>query len=1057
MHTAKPEFIIAIGASAGGMDEINIFFDHTPLDSVAYVIVQHLSADFKSRMVELLARHSKLVVQEAQQDMAISPNEVYLIPNNQFMTVSGGRLQLTPKEAWHAPHLTINAFLTSLAADYGPKSIGVILSGLGTDGTEGATAIKKAGGMLIARNPETTAYGSMPSSAIATGLVDFILEPAAMPGIIEQYAKNGLGAIAEYKADEASVSTIIDILKDQTPMDFSDYKETTISRRIKRRAAAKNFTTLEKYIDFLKATPDEVNVLAKDFLISVTSFFRDEEAFRFLQENVLPEMVQKASAGEELKLWVAGCATGEEAYSLAILLHEQFTGQQKEPQVKIFATDVDREALLYARNGVYKQELEKVVSPERLERYFIKEDTHYRVKPEIRRMVVFAQHDLVKNPPYCNMDMISCRNVLIYMASALQKRIFSMLLFGLKKGGYLFLGSSENPMSIIQNLEVVDKKHKIYRNMEATRMVRFDAFSLPQALEGRQKTLALRESSPMHTAVPPGDTISDILARDLDVLAICVDENNQVLRSYGDTGRYLLQKNFTLHLPDLMTAPLAVAFNSAVRAAAKTNELSTVSGIRLDPSSPVPVTIAVRPLAVRNGEPRSLLVIISRDKTPGEHPGPHVVFDERIHLDQYILNLEEELKEMKEKLNVAYEKLDASYENMQSFNEELLSANEEMQSTNEELQSVNEELHTINADYQLKNKELGEMNDDLNNYFRSNINGQLFVGKDLSLMKYSPVTATLINLRESDIGRPIGNISTNLKFDTVIEDIKTVITHGTTIERDIEAMDGRWYQISSMPYIKQVENEHSGAVITFTDITTLKNTQHELLLKNNSLQRVNSDLDNFINTASHDLLGPLGSIESSITFINGMDTSDPEFKMFLNVINTSIRKFRSLITDIATIGRVEGGMLLMETVDVNEVLDDLEWALEDKIAASGAVIERNIAAAHLDFSRKNFRSILYNLISNAIKYRGEDEPLIKVSTRKEHEHVIVTVTDNGIGINAKSISKIFEAYGRLQHDIEGQGIGLYLAKKIVDAAGGNITVESEPGKGSTFTLSLKVQ
>nr|WP_294946723.1 chemotaxis protein CheB [uncultured Mucilaginibacter sp.] len=349
MLLAEPHHIIAIGASAGGMDEINSFFDHTPLDGVSYVIIQHLSSDFKSRMVELLARHSKLVVKEAENEMHVVCNEVYLIPHNKFMTINDGTLYLTDKENIKGPHLTINNFFLSLAADCGKKAIGIILSGLGSDGTEGIKAIKKAGGMIIARNPATSDFGSMPSSAIATGLVDFVLEPALMPGAIEDYVKNAGELLIDDKDDETNLKAIIDLIKETSPLDFSDYKQTTILRRTKRRASYGNFTSLANYLNYLKVTPGEVEALAKEFLISVTSFFRDKEAFEFIQTEVLPGILQKLTPGEELKLWVAGCATGEEVYSLAILIAELLKDDDEGHVVKIFATDIDSARIIACR------------------------------------------------------------------------------------------------------------------------------------------------------------------------------------------------------------------------------------------------------------------------------------------------------------------------------------------------------------------------------------------------------------------------------------------------------------------------------------------------------------------------------------------------------------------------------------------------------------------------------------------------------------------------------------------------------------------------------------
>ncbi|MEO5943981.1 MAG: chemotaxis protein CheB, partial [Ferruginibacter sp.] len=359
-----PNHIIAIGASAGGMEEINAFFDHTPLDGVCYIIIQHLSPDFKSRMVELLSKHSKLKVLEAENAMEVNCNCVYLIPNDKFMTIEHNKLFLTDKGNSKGPHLTINTFFNSLAADYGNRAIGIILSGLGSDGTEGIVSIKKAGGMIIVRNPENTEFQGMPSHAIASGVADFILEPEAMPQVIEDYLKDEemSALLLDNEEDEKYFTGIIKLINEHSPLDFSDYKQTTILRRIKRRAVYKNYSSLEKYFDYLKNDPEEVVILAKEFLISVTSFFRDKEAFDKLEQTIIPDIINKLAPGEELKIWVAGCATGEEAYSIGMLICEQLGPDHPHTIVKIFATDIDTAALAYAGKGVYNSDIENAVS-----------------------------------------------------------------------------------------------------------------------------------------------------------------------------------------------------------------------------------------------------------------------------------------------------------------------------------------------------------------------------------------------------------------------------------------------------------------------------------------------------------------------------------------------------------------------------------------------------------------------------------------------------------------------------------------------------------------------
>lgn len=1048
----EPNYIIAIGASAGGLEEINTFFEHTPLDGAAYVIVQHLSSIFKSRMVELLARHSKLAVKEAEDGMALCNNVVYLIPNSKFMTIRDNKLYLTDKSKMLGPHLTINTFFNSLAAYNGKKAIGIILSGLGSDGSEGIRAIKEAGGMIIARNPETTKFSSMPAHAIATEMVDFILEPEFMPRAIEDYINHNESLLDDSKNDEKILTLIIDYIREKLPFDFSDYKTTTILRRTKRRAVSLNIYSLEKYLEILKESPEEVKALAQDFLISVTSFFRDTDAFEVVQKSIFPKILENLQPHEEIKIWVAGCATGEEAYSLAIILKELLVGKDKDRIVKIFATDIDAAALQHAGKGVFAADRVKNLSEARLSRYFDEKENFYAIRPEIRKMLIFAQHDLVKNPPYCNMHFISCRNLLIYMTPVLQKKVYAMLLFGLKTNGYLFLGSSENPLTIIDNLEVINKKWRIYRSLKNKRSVTFETFAMPEALNVTPRIVAKEDVKFRNNSL--AENVNAALANSMDYLAICVNQENTVIKTYGNTSKYLIQQNFNTNLVELLPKPLAIAYNALSKEVFINNESANVKGILVrQDNSVTEVSLSVTPVLLEGGQ-KGLIAVFNDDHRHNAEKEAYPVFDEAQYQNRYTGILEDELKEANEKLRAAYDKLDASNENMQSFNEELISANEEMQSTNEEMQSVNEELHTINADYQLKNKELLEINDDLNNYFRSNINGQLFIDNELRLMKFSPGAVKHINLMETDIGRPINHISTNIKFETIISDTKLVLKKGSIISKEIESDNGKWYQVMIMPYL-QASHRNNGAIITFNDITELKNAQTELNTKNESLLRINADLDHFIHAASHDLLAPLDNIESSISLMNEeVPSTDENLQEYLKIINTSIKTFRSLIIDIATIAKVENDVIATEGVNLNETIDNIEWSLKDKMTASGAKIVRDFNIEHIQFSKKNLRSILYNMVANAIKFHNGEPPLITIKTFTESASCILTVEDNGKGIPAKGLEKIFDMYGRLNQDIEGSGIGLYLAKKIINAAGGSIQVESEPNKGTKFIIDF---
>ncbi|MBU2047166.1 MAG: chemotaxis protein CheR, partial [Bacteroidetes bacterium] len=492
------QYIIAIGASAGGLEAISAFFDYTPLDSVSYIVIQHLSADFKSQMVQILSQHSKLKVVEAVENVDIITNTVYLIPSAKFMTVEKGRLILSDKKNHPSPHKTIDYFFSSLAKERGKKAIGIIFSGTGDDGSKGIEAIKHAGGIVLVQDPATAGFNGMPLAAIATDCVDNILSPESMPQTIEEYVKNGLSEspinqLSE-QINEKELEQIFNLIKGQLPLDFSDYKRPTIIRRINRRMEQHHLNTVKKYYEFMKDNPDEITLLANDFLISVTSFFRDPAAFKIIADTVVPDIIKKNQT-KVLKIWVAGCATGEEAYSIAILVKEYLSKHPKNIEVKIFASDISKAALDVASKGVYADHITKTVSKERLQEFFTKEENTYTVKHEIRQMLIFAQHDLTKNPPYCNVDLISCRNLLIYLNITLQQKVFAMLHFGLKEGGYLFLGPSESASIIKDGFNEINGKWNILKSNKTGRAVRFDAFSSYMIDDFKRTTLEISKKA----------------------------------------------------------------------------------------------------------------------------------------------------------------------------------------------------------------------------------------------------------------------------------------------------------------------------------------------------------------------------------------------------------------------------------------------------------------------------------------------------------------------------------------------------------------------------------
>ena len=1080
------QYIIAIGASAGGLEAISAFFDYTPLDSVSYILIQHLSADFKSQMVHILAQHSKLQVVEAVENVDIKSNTVYLIPSTKFMAVKKGRLILSDKKDQPRPHMTIDYFFTSLAQERGSKAIGIILSGTGGDGSKGIEAIRRAGGIVLVQDPLTANFKGMPEAAIATGCADRILSPEAMPQVIEDYVKDGImELLTDQPSDqisEAELGQILTLIKGNLPLDFTDYKRPTIIRRIKRRMVNHNLNTVDKYYHFLKGNSVEIALLANDFLISVTSFFRDPEAFKIIEEIVIPDIIKKNNT-EVLKIWVAGCATGEEAYSMAILVKEYLNKHPKNIEVKIFASDISKSALDTASKGIYPESIIKAVSKQRLQAFFTKEGTGYKVKHEIRKMLIFAQHDLTKNPPYCNIDLISCRNLLIYLNITLQQKVFAMLHFGLKEGSYLFLGPSESASVIKDGFKEINGKWNILKSNKSGRAIRFDAFSSQRI--GELKTTTIEMSKKLIVPVSKtelSEQVISALLRESAFNGVCIDENLSVVQSFGNTKPYLKSINFNYNLNDLLPEHISIVFKAAVHKALKINERVVLDRLNIEGSGDKKsrlINIVLSPFDVAGSPDRLLLVLFTENQTALNEKNVIHVEDINEVTREHVISLEQEVAQLRHIVALAHERIASSNENMQSFNEELQStneemqsANEEMQSTNEELQSVNEELQTVNKDHQLTIDELTDLNNDLNNYFRSNINGQLFVDRELLLKRYSPGAVKHINIREGDIGRPLSNITTNIKFETLIDDIKKVIQLEKPITREAEATDGKVYQVMTMPYLKKNSNKADGAIISFYDITELKKLLQDLDISNKSLDisnrnldnsnksllRINADLNNFVFGASHDLNAPIVNIEMLLEILNDkLDTKDPEVMELSGMMNKAVTNFKTIINDLAKVGYIESE----DAVDNHEsfpvLFDEIKESLSEKIKVSKAVFHTDFQITEVQFAKKNLRSVMLNLITNALKFNTPDRPSeITIKTEKRNQFVILTIIDNGIGIAKDEIDLIFKKYKRVSTTTEGTGIGLYLIRKIINASGGKIEVDCEAGKGCTFKIFFKI-
>ncbi|WP_036678780.1 chemotaxis protein CheB [Daejeonella oryzae] len=820
-------FIVAIGASAGGLEAIHEFFDNMPQNaSLSFVVIQHLSPDYKSLLVELVSKHTHMKVFEAGHDMTIHKECVYIIPNNKIMTIGNGKLKLAEKIADKSPNTAIDSFLFSLAADQKDKAIAIILSGTGTDGTKGISAIKESGGLVIVQDPATAKFDGMPNSAISSGFTDLILPPEMMPEEIYNYIKETpVHTLNKGKIEDTLLEEIFTMIFQSSGHDFQLYKTPTIIRRLGKRMQTGGFKNLKSYVNYLQDSPQEVRALGQDFLINVTKFFRDPLAFKSLEELAIPDIINGKSNGETLKVWVCACSTGEEAYSIAILIDKYLRKTGKRLDVKIFATDIDERNLTFCSKNLYPSSIEKDVPEDILKTYFVKDGKGFSVIPMLRKQVVFAKHNIIKDPPFIKNDLISCRNMLIYMDHTLQKRVLATFHFSLENTGFLFLGSSESGSYIKDGLLEVDSKWKIFKKKSG---YKFNHQEIFRTSDRTHKFIDSKRSSDIGNSTLTNTQIKEdfnkLILEEMGYTALYIDHNYDIKDSIGDFNKYLSlpDKKLSLNILKMLPQEISVSLNTAVRKALKTGKSIFLKSLRVNSGDKGSmVNIAVKPAKPAEGKPFHL-IIFSESSTENtkakDNEASATVWGEQDN--EYVTELEAELNETRINLQLAVESMETTNEELQSSNEELLSSNEELQSSNEELQSLNEELHTLNTEHQLKIRELIELNDDLNNYFRSTDIGQIFLDQSLNIRKFNPAAVKIVNLIDTDLGRPISHISNNITDESLVDEIKKVLITGRMLEREVELNNSTHCLMRIMPYIR-LDKVTDGVILSFVDITAI--------------------------------------------------------------------------------------------------------------------------------------------------------------------------------------------------------------------------------------------
>ena len=862
-------YIVGMGGSAGSLEAFEQFFRNMPDDSgAAFVLISHLDPTQKGMMPELLQRYTKMKVFEAVDGMKVVPNCVYVIPSNKDMAILHGTLQLLEPTATRGLRLPIDFFFKNLGLDQKEKAVGIIISGMGSDGTAGLKIIKEHLGMVMVEDPESAKYDSMPHSAIDTGLADYIAPAEVLPTMLLAYIKQLSQPLSEHIGTEeqvvSAVQKILVLLRGQTGNDFSLYKKNTVMRRIERRMNVHHMGKTEQYVRFLQDNPQEVELLFKELLIGVTSFFRDPEAFELLKKTIVLDILKNNENERAVRVWIPGCSTGEEAYSIAIIFSECLSKLRLKGdfKVQIFATDIDKAAIDKARQGLYPANIAADLSPERLEHFFSKEDNKYQINKDIREMVVFAPHNVTMDPPFTRLDLISCRNLLIYLTAELQKKLMALFHYSLMPDGILFLGTSETIGRFIDQFSTVDTKWKIYqrRHSEQTAAdtVDFAHFYREAIPAGR---VSAKQAAEL-VSIP--EVANRMLLEDFTPPAVFINEQGDVVYIHGRTGKYLEPPagKTNINIFAMAREGLKIELPSAIREAKTQKKTITLKGIKVKTNGDFQtINLTVKPV-VQLGIQQPLYMLVFENVTmpPKEEKSISSQARSSSRLKDINIELENELKHTKELLQKTSEEMQLSQEELKSTNEEIQSTNEELQSTNEELssskeemQSLNEEMMTVNAELQVKVDELTLSNSDMKNLLNRTEIATVFLDDELNIRRFTPEATGIFNLIQSDIGRPISHIVSKLQYDDIVTDVRKVLDSLMYKEAQVQAKDGHWYIMRIMPY-RTHDNAIDGVVINFIEITTVKKLEISLQEKESSAQKARALSEGLIATVREPLI-----------------------------------------------------------------------------------------------------------------------------------------------------------------------------------------------------------
>ena len=1095
--------IVGIGASAGGLEPFTQLLKNIPPDiGMGFVLVQHLAPDHESHLGEILQHSTQMPVAQAVDGMKIEPNSVYVIPPNVMMTLDQGVLKLEPRQKVRGKYMVIDEFFSSLAADRGSQAIAIVLSGSNEDGTAGLGVVKSVGGITFAQNIPSAEFPTMPMIAIASSYVDFVLTPQEIAAELVKISQGNRENNAELDVDETddhnelatpvfpkgeeALPTIFALLKNAMGINFSHYKQGTVRRRIARRMGLLNLDQLDVYGQYLQEHPDEVEKLYHDILINVTSFFRDPESFSILQQVVFPAICENKSPDALIRIWIAGCSTGEEAYSIAISLLEFLDDQPVKHQIQIFATDISELVINKARIGCYDQNLLTGVSPERLSRFFTPTSTKgsYQINKFVRELCVFARQNLTSDPPFSRLDLISCRNMLIYLEPILQKKIMPIFHYALNPSGFLMLGSSEGIGNAKDLFEATNKKHRIYKRIATNDK---KTFNFVKSIYESSSASIPKYSEPKPVAEISLEQLADqVVLSQYAPVGVIINDDMEILQFRGQTALYLEPSpgKASLNLLKMVRSELKIELLAAIQSAKQQDAPCEKNEIKM--SQGVFVDLNVIPLKINTN--KHFLVLFKNHSTSpvsdslAKAPLTKSRKNQHNGSELEVVRLTHELESTKKYLRSIIETQEASNQDLKVASEEILSSNEELQSANEELetakeeiQATNEELSTINDELRSRNMLLQEINNDIQNLLSSINIPILMLSGDLRIRRFTPMVKQVFNLIPSDIGRPFSDIQNNIDVPNLRELITSVIDTLIAYDQEIQDRHGHWYSLRIRPY-RTIESQIDGAVISLIDIDLIKEQKQQLITQNQALleamvtsEAANLAKSKFLGNMSHELRNPLNSILGFSQILKSLPSLDADAKKYLEVIYRSGEHLLLLIQDLLDISRIESQKMVLRpsflslpnflqiTVDMLNVK-----ALEPDLIFTTQFAPDLPEVIFAD--EKRLRQVLLNLLNNAIKFTSVGEITFTVSKHQStnssdnpSELIRFAIADTGVGIESSEFEKIFlpfEQVGNENVKFQGTGLGLSISQSLVNSMAGEIKVISEIGKGSEFSFEL---